>query len=385
MNNITTKSDLLYLNRMATYINAIGTAVPDHKILQENAAAWMGDALQANAREQKAIHSLYAASGIESRYSVLADYHNSKGSFTFFPNSDNLEPMPGTADRMKVYAREALPLAVKAVKDMQQGWSSDIDSITHLIVVSCTGMYAPGLDIELIESLGLQKNIERTCIQFMGCYAAINALRTGDHICRSNPEAKVLIACVELCTLHFQKQMDRDSLVSNALFGDGAAAMLLESKPGKGISYEIRSFYCDIAPDSKRDMAWQIGNLGFEMTLSSYVPKAIQNGIKELASKLLDRLNMQLNAIDRFAIHPGGRRILEACEEELGLTKEDNCFAYEVLSNYGNMSSPTVVFVLHNILKTLGPQDKGEQLLSFAFGPGLTMESMLLSIAANEA
>lgn len=368
---------------MATFINAIGTAVPDHKILQEDAAFWMSNALNATNREQKAIHSLYTASGIESRYSVLQDYQKRKGSFDFFPNTEDLEPMPGTAERMQWYAREALPLAVKAVQDMRQDRSLSLNAVTHLIVVSCTGMYAPGLDIELIETLGLQKHIERTCIQFMGCYAAINALRTADHICKANAEAKVLIVCVELCTLHFQKQKDRDSLVSNALFGDGAAAMLLESRQAPGVSYEIKNFYCDIAPDSKTDMAWQIGNLGFEMTLSSYVPKAIKNGIKELAQRLLDKLSMKFEAIEMFAIHPGGRRILEACEEELGLTKEHNCFAYEVLANYGNMSSPTVVFVLNNMLKTLDRHDNGKHMLSFAFGPGLTMESMLLRVAAN--
>lgn len=367
---------------MTTYITAIGTAVPDNKISQEQAAVWMGDVLNVGAREQKMLDSLYEASGIESRYSVLADYQKSSDAFEFFPGNHNLEPMPGTADRMKKYACEALPLAVKSVRDMQNKKNADLGNVTHLIVVSCTGMYAPGLDIELIDALGLKKNIERTCIQFMGCYAAVNALRTGDYICKSSPAACVLIVCLELCTLHFQKRKDRDSLVSNALFGDGAAAMLLENNPGKGMSYAIRHFYCDIAPDSKKDMAWQIGDLGFEMTLSSYVPKVIQGGIRELTNRLLDRMGMSVEEVDYFAVHPGGRRILEVCEEELGLSKEDNCFAYEILRQYGNMSSPTVVFVLNNIMKSLSSEDHDKHLLSFAFGPGLTIESMLLDVVA---
>jgi predicted naringenin-chalcone synthase len=287
---------------------------------------------------------------------------------------------------MRLYEKEALPLAIKAVRNcMEQLPAFDLKAITHLIVVSCTGMYAPGLDIGLVEALGLSEHTERTCIQFMGCYAAFNAMKSADYICRAEPTAKVLVVSLELCTLHFQKAKGRDQLVSNALFGDGAAALLLSGKTlTDRHSLCLDGFFSALATDGKKDMAWHIADHGFEMTLSSYVPLAIQGGIRKLTDQLLDRMELALDEVDYFAVHPGGRRILEVCEEQLGMKPRDNRFAYDVLSRYGNMSSPTVLFVLaeiFNVIKETGGPADHKKILSFAFGPGLTLESMLLSVS----
>jgi len=247
--------------------------------------------------------------------------------------------------------------------------------ITHLVVVSCTGLYAPGLDIDLIKALGLRPDIQRTCINFMGCYAAFNALKLANSFCGNQADAKVLIICTELCSLHFQNANTQDNLLANALFGDGSASLIVEGKPGKGLNLKPEIFHCDLLTDGEEHMAWTVGDLGFEMRLSSYVPDIIRGGIRALTAKLLNGID-----VNYFAIHPGGKRILEVIEKELGISHNQNAHAYNVLKNYGNMSSATVIFVLEELCKNLNGVDHNKKILSFAFGPGLTMESMLLSV-----
>jgi prepilin-type processing-associated H-X9-DG protein len=205
-------------------------------------------------------------------------------------------------------------------------------------------------------------------------------LKLADSFCNGAPEARVLVVCTELCSIHFQKERTDDNLLANALFADGSAALLVEGRPRKGLNLKPIAFYCDVAPEGEKDMAWSVGNLGFEMKLSSYVPDVISKGIKELTGKLLNRISTDMSDIKYFAIHPGGKRILEVIENELGLTREQNSDAYEVLRQYGNMSSPTVLFVLNKICSRLNGVDNGKKILSFAFGPGLTMESMVLAV-----
>ncbi len=359
---------------MTSIISCIGTANPEHKLSQKQISSFMADALQMDADQQHQLEVLYRASGIQSRYSVLPDFGVSRDQYRFFPQSTGLEPFPTVGDRMVLYQREALPLAVRAIANI----GKELNHITHLITVSCTGMYAPGLDIQLIEELSLPTTVHRTAINYMGCYAAFNALKLADQFCQ-NDNAKVLIVCLELCSIHFQKHEDEDTLLANALFGDGAAAVLVE--PGadvRGLSLE--HFHCDIVPSGKKEMAWQISDFGFEMKLSSYVPEIIKGGIHTLTQALLDQLEMSRDEIDLFAIHPGGKRILQVIEEELGMSKEDNRFAYDVLKEYGNMSSPTVLFVIKQLMDSLSAKDNGKSVLSFAFGPGLTLESMLLKV-----
>ncbi|OUJ75859.1 type III polyketide synthase [Hymenobacter crusticola] len=368
---------------MTTFLCAIGTATPPHLIPQPQIADFMAAALQLDAPDTRKLQALYRVSGIGQRYSVLPDYGRTNGDFTFFPNTPDLEPFPTVGQRMGVYRQHALPLSVAAVEDcLRQVPEVEPRDITHLITVSCTGMYAPGLDIELVTTLGLSTAVRRTCVNFMGCYAAFNALKLADAFCLADPTACVLIVCTELCTIHFQKNNEEDHLVSNALFGDGSAAALVRSRPvAQGPSLALAAFHCEIEPDGHKDMAWHINDFGFEMTLSSYVPRMIQRGIRQLTDGLLAKLPVELADIRAFAIHPGGRKILETIEQELGLTAHDNRFAYQVLREYGNMSSATVLFVLHELLQSLTPDNNQDPVLSFAFGPGLTLEAMLLTVA----
>ena len=366
---------------MPSYLGAIGTATPVHRLAQPTIAGFMAGALELDAAGTRKLGALYRVSGIEHRHSVLADYGRENGDYEFFPNTPGLEPFPSVGQRMAAYRREALPLALAAVQDsLSQAPDVVPASLTHLITVSCTGMYAPGLDIELVTTLGLATSVRRTCVNFMGCYATVNALRLADSIVRADPAARVLIVSVELCTLHFQKSHEPDHLVSNALFGDGAAACLVLGQPLPGRCLALRAFHCGLAPEGTKDMAWRIGDFGFEMTLSGYVPALIQGGIGQLLNELLHDLPVRREDIRHFALHPGGRKILEAIEKALDLSRNDNRYAYQVLRDYGNMSSATVLFVLRELLAATTPADAGAPVLSCAFGPGLTMEAMLLEV-----
>ncbi len=362
-----------------SYITAIGTATPPHKFDQSVIADFMVRAMQLKGDDERKLKALFRATGIESRYSVLDDYGKLNG-FDFYSNTEDLEPFPSTKKRLNLFRQHAVGLSLKAIHSCLSESVIDLQSITHLIVVSCTGMYAPGLDIDLVKSLGLKSCIHRTCINFMGCYASFNALKLADTFCKADKASRVLIVCTELCTLHFQKESSENNMLANALFADGSAALLIESTPRKGLNLSLENFYCDLAYEGEQDMAWSIGDLGFEMQLSSYVPGVIRKGINELTASLLSGISLKLSDITFYAVHPGGKKILEAIEKELGLTKEQNQFAHNVLRKFGNMSSPTVLFVLEELLKSLQPADTGKRILSFAFGPGLTLESMVLTI-----
>lgn len=366
-----------------SFITSIGTANPINKFNQSQLAEFMVHAMQLNELDARKLKTIFRASGIETRHSVIDDY-GKKDEFKFYSNNLNLEPLPSTKDRLELFKEKSLSLSLDAIEDcLEKVPAIKGESITHLIVVSCTGMYAPGLDIDLVKSLNLPSNIQRLCINFMGCYAAFNAIKIADTYCASDPTAKVLIVCTELCSIHFQKEFTDDNLLANALFADGSAALLIEGTARHGVNLKPVSFFCDLAPEGEQDMAWTVGDLGFEMRLSAYVPEVIKSGIASLTKKLLAQISNQLSDISYYSIHPGGKKILEVIEQELGLTKKDNQSAYEVLRKYGNMSSPTVLFVLNEVSKNLNGVDAGKKILSFAFGPGLTLESLILEIQSH--
>ncbi len=362
-----------------SFITSIGTANPTNKFNQTQLADFMVRAMQLNEQDTRRLRTIFRASGIETRHSVIDDY-GKKDEFNFYNNNLNL-PLPSTKERLELFREKSLLLSLQAITNcLAKVPPIESKEITHLIVVSCTGMYAPGLDIDLVKSLNLPSSIQRLCINFMGCYAAFNAIKIADTYCAADPNAKVLIVCTELCSIHFQKEITDDNLLANALFADGSAALLIEGTPRKGVNLKPVSFYCDLSHEGEQDMAWTVGDLGFEMRLSAYVPEVIKSGIANLTKKLLTQISNQLSDISYYAIHPGGKKILEVIEQELGLTKKDNQQSYEVLKKYGNMSSPTVLFVLNEISKNLNGVDDGKKILSFAFGPGLTLESLILEI-----
>jgi predicted naringenin-chalcone synthase len=361
---------------MSSILAGIGVASPPFCFSQSRIHQFMQDAHGLNRNESQRLKKLYDLSGINTRYSVLSDFGSERGNYTFFGNEPGLHPFPTTKERGLVYEKEAAALGVQAVEHLSEQLPGlNLKSITHLITVSCTGMYAPGLDIDLVEKLQLDKNTERTCINFMGCYGAFNAIKAADYICRASSTSKVLIVAVELCTLHFQRENSLENWLSNSLFGDGASAMLVESSEGSqaGNGFRLKSFYNELALEAKDEMGWRIGDSGFEMRLSSRIAKNIKSKIGDVTDKLLKKAGLGLGDITGFAVHPGGRRILEVSGETLRTTCLKHSF--DILKQYGNMSSVTVLFVLLKFLKEAKP---GEHIMSFAFGPGLTFESMIL-------
>jgi len=362
-----------------SYITSIGTANPPHQFRQHDIANFMMRAMRLEVDEARKLKTLFRATGIETRYSVLEDY-GKENCYEFFPDNESIEPFPTTSQRMELFNEHALNLSIHSINNCLEKTATKKTEITHLIVVSCTGLYAPGLDIDLVKALGLTTTINRTCINFMGCYAAFNGMKLANTFCENEKNARVLLVCTELCSIHFQKKNTEDNFLANALFADGSAALLIEAQPRKGVNLKPISFHCDLASEGAQDMAWSVGDSGFEMKLSTYVPEVIRSGIRQLAKSLLLKIDKDLSVVDYYAIHPGGKKILEVIEHELNLSKEQNRFAYHVLKNFGNMSSPTVLFVLNEISKTLTGRDQHKNILSFAFGPGLTLESMLLEI-----
>lgn len=356
---------------MNNSIVSIGTANPGAGIPQMRIADFMKMAHGLNELDSRKLQFVYRQSGIEKRYSVLEDFNYADPEkFTFFPPNDSLTPFPSTKARMEVFRKEALPLAKKAIAECLIEGETYPSEITHLILVSCTGMYAPGLEIDIIQDLGLSNSVERYAIHFMGCYAAFNALRLADRLCDASPEAKVLIVSVELCTIHFQREFTEDNLLANAIFADGAAAALV-CKTDNGL--KIKKFDSKLFPEGAADMAWSIGDVGFEMRLSKYVPELLSKGLQQI-NDYLENI-FKLSSIQHFAIHPGGKQILQKVEEAFGIEATQDRFSHEVLQEFGNMSSTTILFVLN---KWLHEESVTGDILAMGFGPGLTLETLLL-------
>ena len=319
--------------------------------------------------EKRRMRFMYSQSGIGQRYSVISDYSRAVHDWKFYPQTENLEPFPSLEQRMALYNRQAPLLSVDAIRNCLSSLHSHKD-ITHLITVSCTGMSAPGLDLQVMELMDFGKNIFRTSVNFMGCYAAIHALKIGDAICRTDKSAQVLIVCTELCTLHFQREATIDNITSSLLFGDGSAALLMTHRDSELPGLTIDGFYSEIIAKGKRDMAWELSSSGFLMTLSGYVPDLIEEDFLAVVQRATGE--ERLDSISHWCMHPGGKRILEAIAKSTGVAKAAFQHSYHVLQQYGNMSSASVVFVLKEILQQKTPVPK---LFSAAFGPGLTVET----------
>lgn len=357
-----------------TKILSIGTAVPAFKHLQKDLFEFAAPVHCTDELEKRKLRFVYRQSGIESKYSVLADFSAKEVSENIFATSD--KKIPSIEERMALYNEHAVSLSVAAIEDCIKDKIARED-ITHLLTVSCTGLSAPGLDLMVMEEMGLAKNIVRTSVNFMGCYAAIHAMKIADAFCKSSPSANVVIVCTELCTLHFQEDKSEDNVMSTLLFGDGSAAMLLSSSTDhKGL--QIQNFYSEVLEAGKSEMAWQLSSRGFLMKLSGLIPNLIQQDFLTLTENALKDSNLSVADIDQWCIHPGGRKIVDSISNSLSLAKDRFQDAYDVLKDFGNMSSPTVLFVLKRIFDKIEQQETGQNIFGAAFGPGLTMETFLL-------
>ena len=376
-------------------ILAVGTAVPPHavpqKIITDFFMRAYTAALPSPERERscRSLNLIRARCGISQRFTVLPDYGESDpAAFEFFPQNAELHPFPGTADRMHRYERDAVPLAAEACNQALERSGLAADAVTHLVCVSCTGFFAPGPDIRLMRHLGLRDSTARTLVGFMGCHGGFNGLRTAAQIVGADPQAVVLMVCVELCTLHFQLSPIPDEIVANTLFGDGACALVLGSSASHapGLA-DLRTMASHVDGDSLDQMSWRIDDHGFRMTLSSDVPRTLHAGAPAFMEQLAagtGRAWTDLREAAQWSIHPGGVRIIDAIAESLELPDTALQSARDVLDTYGNLSSSTLGFLLERDLPAAAARaasiGQPVPLVAVGFGPGLTVEGALRKV-----
>ncbi|MGQ0828140.1 MAG: type III polyketide synthase, partial [Bacteroidota bacterium] len=355
------------------------TAVPKHRTEQSVILEFMHAAYDDKLASRK-LNALFNNSGISTRYSAIPDFDKSKKQHIFFNGT------PSTAkvnNRLNVFEENALPLAVSAIQDSFKKINANVAQfgITHLITVSCTGISAPGIDAALIEKLSLPNDIYHTSVNFIGCNAAFHALKMADMITKTEEHAKVLIVCVELCTLHFQPKNDHDNLLSNTIFGDGAAAVIVtsDSYTTQQKSLTMNGFYSLLLNKGKDLMGWNVTPVNFEMILDTKIPEFIGEEIENILQKASKKFNITPGTISKWAIHPGGKKIVDTIKSKLQLTDQETQCSYKVLEEYGNMSSPTILFVLNELMQE--NSTKGETIFSLGFGPGLSIETALFSYA----
>lgn len=334
----------------------------------------MTEYIQGGARVDRMIKILYSKSKIKERYSVVPDFALRYASKHLFNGKQ-----PALSRRMQLFGEEAPELALQAAVNAMH--DIEVKSITHLITVSCTGMSAPGLEIQLMQKLGLNDDVIRLSVNFMGCYAAFHALRIADSLCKSEPNARVLIVSVELCSIHFLKDASEDNLRANSLFSDGAAAAIVSNRTKSENKWELKKFYSRLMPKGYKDMAWEIGDDAFKMRLTSFIPGLVKEGVGPLLEGCLASASLVKSDIGKWAIHPGGVRILDAVQEVMELEDHELEIPRHVLENYGNMSSPTILFVLKELWDNRNLQDD-DMIFAAGFGPGLTLESCIIEQTA---
>lgn len=352
----------------AAYINRIATSVPTFDVHRKFVE--FAPSLLADERARRLFRRMAERAQIGHRYSFVEPD----------PSPDRLDRIgffrrgtfPDTATRMRFYEAHAFALARESLEALDLGALKG--RITHLIVTTCTGFYAPGLDLQIAEHLDLAGGVERTLVGFMGCQAALPALKLARHIVRSQPRALVLVLNLELCTIHLQETSDLESVLSFLIFADGCAASLVSAEPD-GI--EIASFASAVLPESREQITWRIGAGGFLMWLDGAVPGTIARGLPGRLPALLGGRDPA--GVELWAVHPGGRSVLDAVEDALGLDGQALAASRGVLHDYGNMSSATVMFVLSRLLGAR--RRSNENGCAIAFGPGLTAEAMTFRMA----
>jgi predicted naringenin-chalcone synthase len=355
---------------MAVYLHHIETLVPVACHAQQQIADLMKRQLGTSRKLERLIQVIYSQSGIEKRHTVIPDFESSRGLFFAEEERQSLS----TGSRNQLYRAEASKLFCDlAFQTIRQARSFDGADISHIITVSCTGFFAPGPDYLVTRMLGLPASVERYHLGFMGCYAALSALKMAQAFCQANPSAVVLVLCAELCSLHLQNSTLLDDIVAASVFADGAAAAIVSSREPLTGAFRLEQFESSLIP-AEAEMAWTIGDEGFKMVLSSYVPQLIASNLAAALAPLLTRAHLPVSDIDHWAVHPGGRAILDKVEHALELPKDKLAFSRTILRQYGNMSSPTILFILAEALVHSRP---AESILALAFG--LTVESALLS------
>lgn len=359
---------------MTPNILSLATVNPPNVWSQEEIANKMVDMLQLDSEQGAHLRRIYKNTAIGFRHSIIPDFGEQRDGWKFW-GKEYPNPSPGTSKRNEVYKRETPPLAHAAALKALNAWGGSPSEITHVIFVSCTGVMAPGVEFTLIQLLGLNRSVHRLGINLMGCFGAFKGLQVASAFAKESPQHRILLVCTELCSLHLQADLSHDTLLANALFADGSAAVVIgtDLRPSETPLFSIirqNSFALDNSLDK---MTWDVGDHGFFMQLSSFVPPLIKRHIQTLVTPLL-KDQAEIGECD-WPIHPGGKSIIHALERALDLKADQTKASWETLWNYGNMSSTTFLFVLERL-----HQQKSDKkwAAGVGFGPGLSMEGILL-------
>ncbi|MDX1501331.1 MAG: type III polyketide synthase [Thermoanaerobaculia bacterium] len=364
---------------MSLALTGIGIAVPGEPVSQTRAAEIARRFFDQTPERERLLPTLFRWTRVDTRHSVLdswSDEDLAAGRETFFERPRHeLDRGPTTAQRMERYEAHAAPLAVDASRSALADAGLDANRITHLVTVSCSGFAAPGVDVALIKRLGLDPGVARSHVGFMGCHAAINGLRVARSFVDADPEARVLLCAVELCTLHVHYGWDPEKIVANAIFSDGAAAVVGSSaENGHRREWQVAANGSRVLDDCEDAMTWKVRDHGFEMTLSPRVPDLIREHVRPWLEEWLGGHGLSIATVGSWAVHPGGPRILGAFEQATGVARRKLETSYKVLARYGNMSSPTVLFLLERLRRIQAPRPA----VAIGFGPGLAIEAALI-------
>lgn len=353
---------------------AVGTAVPPHELSQTVLRDWFAEQDGIDRLSARLIRAAFDSSAIDRRHTVIPGLAEAREGL--FADADGRLRSPRTRERNDLYRREAPVLSAAAARDALDQAEVAASEVTHVVTVSCTGLFAPGPDFKLVQDLGIPTTVERFHLGFIGCAAAFPGLRAAHHICRSQPDAVVLVVCVELCSLHICSSADPEQIVASAVFADGAAAAVVAGgdRAARRPRLEIDTFSTTITSEGEADMDWSVGDHGFEMRLSAEVPKIVGREVRAAFSHAFGDSAHPAASAEAWAVHPGGRSVLDRVQQGLGLSDAMLDHSRAVLREYGNMSSATVLFILRRILEdaTL-PADA--RVAGMAFGPGLTVET----------
>jgi len=364
---------------MAAWIHRIDTLLPGFSFTQEEASRKMQE-WSRDERERRLIRAVYRSSGIERRHTVIEDFDGDSPASFFRTGPDRGRKGPGTAARNALFESESQFLSVALARKVLDNSVFDAGDVTHVVTVSCTGFCNPGPDYHIVRGLGMSPGTQRYHLGFMGCYAAFPALRMAAQFCEADPGAVVLVLCLELCSLHLQRNGTEDTILANSLFSDGAGAAVVSARAPSPVNktFRIEGFRSTLVPDGEQEMAWRIGDHGFDISLTSYVPKIIGANLRDFVEPSLALGGMAIGDVDLWAVHPGGKSILDQVQRCLDLGAEQLRASREVLRRFGNMSSASILFVLEEILNQ-GAGGGEEKVCAIAFGPGLTVEMALLA------
>jgi predicted naringenin-chalcone synthase len=358
---------------MPIVIAGIGVHVPPHRQAQEVTAGIAQHFAGGNEDQTRLLYGIYRGAGVDTRHSVLLEMTEGdpEPHQSFYGESS-----PTTKARMRRYEVEAIGLALGAAQNAIHDAGISTDRVTHLITVSCSGFFAPGVDIALIKRLGLGRRVARTHVGFMGCHGMLNGLRVAGAFLAQDPEACVLLIALEMCSLHHQYGWDVGQVVANALFADGAAAIVaVAGEPRSAQDLRVVASGSQVIDGSEDAMSWRIGDHGFLMSLSQRIPELIARNIRAYLEEWLSGHGFDLSDVASWAVHPGGPRILTAFCQATGVYCSRLKDSFDVLAEYGNMSSPTVFFIIDRMRR----RDAPRPIVALGFGPGMAIESVLLA------